>query len=184
MNRSILFIAGESSGDAHGAGVVRELKRREPELELFGIGGEKMKQEGMALIYHVRELSFMGFVEVIKHLPLLRSVEKTLDQLLRLKKPLAVVLIDYPGFNLRFARLAKQYGVPVFYYISPQVWAWKKGRIKKMRGIVDMMAVIFPFEKELYEKEGIPVQFVGHPLMEELDVAIARDEFCAKWGIR
>jgi lipid-A-disaccharide synthase len=184
MNRSVLLIAGETSGDAHGAGVVRELKRLQPDLELFGIGGEKMKQEGMTLTYHVRELSFMGFFEVIRHLPLLRSVEKTLMQLLKLKKPLAVVLIDYPGFNLRFAKIAKGLGIPIYYYISPQVWAWKKGRIKKMRGVVDMMAVIFPFEKKIYEREGIPVRFVGHPLIEELTVAQTRAGFCDEWGIR
>ena len=184
MNRSVLLIAGETSGDVHGAGVVRELKRLQPDLELFGIGGENMKQEGMMLTYHVRELSFMGFVEVIRHLPLLRSVEKTLTQLLRLKKPSAVVLIDYPGFNLRFAKIAKSFGIPVYYYISPQVWAWKKGRVKKMRGVIDMMAVVFPFEKEFYEREGISVRFVGHPLIEELAVTQTRDRFCAAWGIR
>ena len=183
MVHRVMMIAGEVSGDIHGAGVVRELKRRQPSIEIYGIGGEKMKREGMALTYHVSELSFMGFMEVLKHLPLIRSVERTLEQLLILKKPDVVVLIDYPGFNLRFARTAKKYGVKVVYYISPQVWAWKKGRVKKMRGVIDTMLVVFPFEEELYRKEGIDVRFVGHPLLEELSVEFTRDQFCKRFGI-
>jgi lipid-A-disaccharide synthase len=183
MVRRVMIVAGESSGDAHGAGVVRELRRQRPDIELFGIGGDKMKAEGMNLTYHVRELSFMGFAEVIRHLPLIRSVEKTLECLLELKRPDVVLLIDYPGFNLRFARIAKQHGIPVLYYVSPQVWAWKKGRVKKMRGVVDLMAVIFSFEVPIYEKEHVPVRWVGHPLIEELTVTETREEFCGRWGL-
>jgi lipid-A-disaccharide synthase len=178
-----MMIAGETSGDTHGAGVVRELKRRQPGIEIFGIGGDNMRREGMTLIYHVRELSFMGFAEVIRHLPLIRSVERTLDQLLKLKKPDAVVLIDYPGFNLRFARAAKKRGIKVVYYISPQVWAWNKGRVKKMRGIVDKMLVVFPFEEEIYRNEGIDVQFVGHPLLEEINVEWSKAQFCKRFDL-
>jgi len=178
-----MIIAGEASGDAHGAGVVRELKRRDPRIDIFGIGGDKMEREGMTLTYHVRDMSFMGFVEVIRHLPLIRSVERTLEDLLRTRRPDAVLLIDYPGFNLRFARIAKKYGVRVFYYISPQVWAWKKGRLKKMKAIIDRMLVILPFEEELYRERGIPVDFVGHPLLEEMNVTESRAEFCARFGI-
>jgi lipid-A-disaccharide synthase len=179
----IMIIAGEASGDAHGAGVVRELKRRRPDAEIFGIGGDKMRDAGMMLIYHIREMSFMGFVEVIRHLPLIRSVEKTLEQLLTLKRPDAVVLIDYPGFNLRFARIAKRHGMKVVYYISPQVWAWKKGRVKKMKSIIDKMLVVFPFEVPIYEKEKIPVEFVGHPLMEEMHTERNRTEFFNAFGL-
>jgi lipid-A-disaccharide synthase len=137
----------------------------------------------MTLTYHVRELSFMGFVEVLRHLPLIWSVERTLEQLLVLKKPDVVVLIDYPGFNLRFARKAKKHGMKIVYYISPQVWAWKKGRVKKMVGVVDKMLVVFPFEEEIYRKKGIDVQFVGHPLLEELNVEFTRDQFCKRYGL-
>jgi lipid-A-disaccharide synthase len=183
MIQRVMMIAGEASGDAHGAGVVRELKRRQPSIEIFGIGGDKMRQEGMTLTYHVRELSFMGFVEVLQHLPLIWSVERTLEQLLVLKKPDVVLLIDYPGFNLRFARKAKKHGMKIVYYISPQVWAWKKGRVKKMVGVVDKMLVVFPFEEEIYRKKGIDVQFVGHPLLEELNVEFTRDQFCKRHGL-
>ncbi len=183
MIRRVMMIAGEVSGDIHGAGVVRELKKLQPSIEVYGIGGDKMAREGMALTYHVRELSFMGFVEVIKHLPLIRSVEKTLEQLLKLKKPDVVLLIDYPGFNLRFAAIAKRHGINVVYYISPQVWAWKKGRVKKMRGVVDKMLVVFPFEEPIYRKEGIDVEFVGHPLLEELNDGMTRAQYCKRFGI-
>ncbi|MEW6061268.1 MAG: lipid-A-disaccharide synthase [Bacteroidota bacterium] len=179
----VLMIAGEASGDAHGAGVVKELKARDPHIDIFGIGGDKMQQAGMTLLYHIRDMSFMGFAEVIKHLPLIRTVEKTLKQTLELKKPDVVVLIDYPGFNLRFARTVKQYGMKVIYYISPQVWAWKKGRLKKMKALVDTMLVVFPFEVPMYEQEHIPVKFVGHPLIEELRDVMERKQFCRTFGL-
>jgi lipid-A-disaccharide synthase len=183
MKQRVMMVAGEASGDLHGSEVVRELKRRVPGMDIFGIGGDKMKKEGMTLIYHVREMSFMGFVEVVKHLPLIRSVEKTLEQLLILKRPDVVVLIDYPGFNLRFARIAKKHGLKVVYYISPQVWAWKKGRVKKMRGLIDKMLVVFPFEVPIYEKEEVPVQFVGHPVVEEMQEVMSREQFCKRFGL-
>lgn len=183
MKQRVMVIAGEASGDLHGAEVVRELKRRVPGIEVFGIGGDRMEKEGMKLVYHVREMSFMGFVEVIKHLPLIRSVERTLEQLLRLKRPDVVLLIDYPGFNLRFARTVKKAGIKVVYYISPQVWAWKKGRVKKMKGLIDRMLVVFPFEVPIYEKEGVPVQFVGHPVVEEMQDVMPRAAFRKRFGI-
>ncbi len=183
MKQRVMMIAGEASGDLHGAGVVRELKRLNPSVEIFGIGGDKMQKEGMTLTFHVRETSFMGFVEVVKHLPLIWSVEKTLEQLLVLKRPDVLVLIDYPGFNLRFAKIAKKYGINVVYYISPQVWAWKKGRVKKMKGTIDRMLVVFPFEVPIYEKEQIPVLFVGHPLVEEMQDVMTKEQFTKRYGL-
>jgi len=183
MKQRVMIVAGEASGDLHGAGVVRELKKRNPAIDIFGIGGDKMEKEGMSLIFHVREMSFMGFVEVVKHLPMIKTVERTLEQLLILKKPDVVVLIDYPGFNLRFARIVKKYGIKVVYYISPQVWAWKKGRVIKMRGLIDNMLVVFPFEVPIYEKENVPVQFVGHPLVEEMQEVMSRENFCKRYDV-
>src|SRR3990172_7914150 len=168
MVQRVMIIAGEASGDLHGSGVVRELKRANPAIEIFGVGGDRMKSEGMQLVYHVNELGFMGFAEVIKHLPVINSMKRTLEVLLRHRKPDVVLLIDYPGFNLRFAKIAKRNGVKVVYYISPQVWAWHRSRIRAMRGIVDRMLVILPFEADLYLKEGVEAEFVGHPLLEVL----------------
>lgn len=177
MIRRVLMIAGDPSGDLHGAGVVRALKRRLPDLDLYGVGGDRMKDEGMEVVYHLSRLSFMGFVEVIKNLAVVRHLERTLEHLLDTRRPDVVVLIDYPGFNLRFARKAKRRGIKVLYYISPQVWAWHKGRVKKMRALVDRMKVVFPFEVEIYRREGIAVEFVGHPLAERIGTACTREEF-------
>lgn len=178
-----MMIAGEASGDVHAAHVIRELKKRRPSVEVFGIGGNNMKHEGMELLFHISDLSFMGFVEVLKHLPLIRKVETQLVRAVDERKPDVLVLIDYPGFNLRFARKARRKDIRILYYVSPQVWAWNKGRIKKMKPLVDRMKVVFPFEEELYRREGINVEFVGHPLAESLKSATTREQLCARFGL-
>ncbi len=178
-----MIIAGEASGDLHGSGVVRELKLLSSAIDVYGVGGDKMKHEGMEIIYHIRELGFMGFVEVLKHLPFIKTMEYTLEQIVKFKKPDVLVLIDYPGFNLRFARVAKRYGVKIVYYISPQVWAWHRSRVKKMRMFVDKMLVIFPFEVEFYHTEGIEAEFVGHPLLEVLESKLDRKNFCKRFEL-
>ncbi|HLE32587.1 MAG TPA: lipid-A-disaccharide synthase [Bacteroidota bacterium] len=183
MIQKVMIIAGEASGDLHGAGVVRELLKKNPKLDVFGVGGDKMKREGMNLVYHIRELGFMGFLEVIKHLPFIKVMEHTLEQIVKFKKPDVLLLIDYPGFNLRFAKRVRKYGPKIVYYVSPQVWAWHRSRVKKMRGIVDSMLVVFPFEVDFYRQENIPVEFVGHPLLEVLDVGLTRKNFCKRYGI-
>lgn len=182
LNR-VMMIAGEASGDAHGARVVKELRSRRPSVEIYGVGGDRMQEEGMELVYHISSLSFMGFVEVVRHLSLIREVERRLEKVLEERPPDVLVLIDYPGFNLHFARKARRHDVRVLYYISPQVWAWHKGRVKKMKTLVDRMKVVFPFEVELYRKEGIDVEFVGHPLAESLRSSMTREEFCRSTGL-
>ncbi|MBA4311431.1 MAG: lipid-A-disaccharide synthase [Chlorobiaceae bacterium] len=176
----VMMIAGEASGDLHGSGVVKEIMKREPDSVIFGIGGDKMRAAGMELIYHIKEISVMGFLEVLQHLPLLRSVEHTMRVLLKLKKPDVLVLIDYPGFNLRFAKIAREAGMKIVYYISPQVWAWHAGRVKKMKSIIDKMLVVFPFEQEIYRREGIDAEFVGHPLLEAFTEPQGHSEFCKR----
>ncbi len=178
-----MIIAGEASGDLHGSGVVRELKRLSPSIDIYGVGGDKMKQEGMDLIYHINELGFMGFIEVVKHLPFIKTMEHTLEQIVKLKRPDVLVLIDYPGFNLRFARIAKRYNVKIVYYISPQVWAWHKSRVKKICSFVDKMLVILPFETDFYRKEGIDAEFIGHPLLEVLESKLNRQNFCKRFSL-
>ncbi len=182
LNR-VMMIAGEASGDLHGSGVVRELKKAMPELDIYGVGGDKMAREGMEIVYHISRLSFMGFVEVLKNLRVIREVEQELEELLLSRKPDVVVLIDYPGFNLRFARKVKRLGIKVLYYIGPQIWAWHKGRVKQMRHLVDAMKVVFPFEVEFYAKEGVDVEFVGHPLAESINIGLSRQEFFEKWNL-
>jgi lipid-A-disaccharide synthase len=173
----VMIIAGEASGDLHGSGVVRELKHMSPAVDVYGIGGDKMKREGMELIYHISELGFMGFMEVLKHLPFIKTMEHTLEQIVKFKKPDVLVLIDYPGFNLRFARIAKRYDVKIVYYISPQVWAWHRSRVINIRSLVDKMLVIFPFEADFYRAEGIDAEFVGHPLLEVMESKLDSKNF-------
>lgn len=163
----LIIIAGEVSGDIHGGKLVAELKKQNPEIELSGIGGDQMIQYGFNAIYHIKQMAFLGIGEIIKHLPFIRKVFNTLIENVKKEKPNAVVLIDYPGFNLRFAKAMHKLGIPVIYYISPQLWAWGKRRVKKIKKYVDKMLVVFPFEVEFYKKHRIQAEYVGHPLVDE-----------------
>ena len=165
-SKKILLVAGEASADLHGSHVVRELKRIDPSVHLYGIGGEELRRAGMEILFDARDLSVVGIVEVVSRLPHIRKVFNTLKRQIEEAPPELLILLDYPDFNLRLAAVAKKHRVPVLYYISPQIWAWRQGRVKKIARIVDQMAVVFPFEVPLYEKEGVPVQFVGHPLLD------------------
>jgi lipid-A-disaccharide synthase len=181
--KRVMMIAGEASGDMHAAGVVRELKRKVPAIEVFGMGGERMAQEGMDLTVHMSHMAFMGFAEVVRHLRTILRVQRALELQLDRRRPDVVLLVDYPGFNLRFAEVAHRHGIPVLYYISPQVWAWHRSRVKNMKRLVDKMHVIFPFEEPIYAAEGIPVEFVGHPLVERLAVQTTKEEFVQRHGL-
>lgn len=179
----IMIVAGEASGELHGAGVVAALRARRPEIDILGIGGDRMKQAGCELVYHIERFSVMGLTEVVRHLPFVRRALRRLDGILESRRPDALILIDYPDFNLRLARKARSRGIPVLYYISPQVWAWRARRIHNIVKLVDCMAVVFPFEVELYEKAGGKVVFVGHPLLEVLESRQTRADFCAGAGL-
>lgn len=166
-NRKILIITGEASGDHHGALVVKALKDVAPSLHVYGIGGEELSKAGMNILCHSRDLSVMGVSEVFSRAPQILKAFRSVKKEIRQSPPALVLLIDYPEFNLRIATIARKHEVPVLYYISPQIWAWRKGRAKKISRIVDKMVVVFPFEVQLYEKEGLDVQFVGHPLLDQ-----------------
>lgn len=161
-------IAGEASGDLHGANLLKEIYLRDKEAKIRCWGGDKMKATGAEVVKHINDLAFMGFAEVIKHLPtILNNISFCKRDILNYK-PDAVILIDYPGFNFRLLKFLKAHGIKIFYYISPQLWAWKKGRVKLVQKYVDHMFVIFPFEKQFYEQYGVDVTYVGHPLLDEL----------------
>jgi len=177
---SILIVAGEVSGDIQGGKLVAELKDLSPGIKITGIGGDNMKAAGVDLLHHVREMSFLGFSEVVKHLPFIRRVLNELTRWIEINHPSAVVLIDYPGFNLKLAQRAKKLGCKVIYYISPQIWAWGKNRIKKIARFVDLMIVVFPFEEKLYKDHGVNVEFVGHPMLEGLGNTSTKEEFIKK----
>lgn len=164
--RKVLFVAGEASGDLHAAGVAGALRRIRPDLDLLAVGGPRLAEQGVRLIHRDHQLGVMGFLEVLKHVPghfrLLRKIRTMLDR----GEIALVILIDYPGFNMKVAAAAKSAGVPVLYYVTPQVWAWGAGRIPKLAQLVTKAAVILPFEEPLLRGHGIDATFVGHPLLD------------------
>jgi lipid-A-disaccharide synthase len=164
----LAIVAGEASGDLHAAEVVRELKALDPSLETFGIGGDLLAGEGMRLLHHAREMGIVGLFNVLRQYRRFRAIFDDVVAALSVEKPDAVMLVDYPGFNLRLAKKCRELGLRVVYYISPQVWAWRQGRVKQIEKVVDRMIVLFPFEEEFYAKHRVPVTYVGHPLIDEL----------------
>ncbi len=170
------IIAGEASGDLHGSNLIKAIKQRDPVADFRCWGGDLMEAAGGELVKHYRDLAFMGFLEVAMHLRQILNNIKICEIDLLVYGPDVLVLIDYPGFNLRIAEYAHDHGIKVVYYISPQVWAWKKNRIKKIQQFVDEMIVILPFEKEFYEKHHVPVHFVGHPLLDAIDSDIRNSD--------
>ncbi len=180
---SVMIVTGEASGDHHGALVLQALKQRFPDLRCCGIGGDELQRAGMRLLYHCRHLAVVGLFEVLAHAPHILRAYKTLRREIKTAPPDLIIFIDYPGFNLRMAAFAKQCGVPVLYYISPQVWAWGQGRAKKIARIVDTMAVIFPFEVPFYNKVGLNAHFVGHPLMDQPMQLLNRTEALQRFGL-
>jgi lipid-A-disaccharide synthase len=167
------IIAGEASGDLHGSNLIYELKKLDSAADIRCWGGDLMQEAGATLVKHYRELAFMGFIEVVKNLPtIFRNLSFCKKDIFNFA-PDTLILIDYPGFNLRIAEWAKSKGIPVIYYISPQVWAWKENRVKQIKKNVDKMMVILPFEKAFYERWAFEVEYVGHPLAEVVDKAQA-----------
>ncbi|HQV30925.1 MAG TPA: lipid-A-disaccharide synthase [Calditrichia bacterium] len=164
----ILIVAGEVSGDHHAADLVAAIQARSGNrYQFLGIGGDTMRGHGVELLYHISDMAFLGIAEIIRHLPFIKQVKRDLQT--EMKKGVeAVILVDYPGFNLRVARDAAELGVPVIYYISPQLWAWGQKRVEKVRRYVDLMLVLFRFEKDFYAGHGIEAAFVGHPLVDQI----------------
>ena len=179
----ILISAGEPSGDLHGSEVAKSIRARWPDAMLYGFGGDRMQAAGVVLWAHADQMAVMGFIEVARHLPyflkLLRRVRHHLSE----RPPDLVIPIDYPGFNLRLARYAKEKRIPVLYYIAPQVWAWHRSRMQQLALNTDRLAVVLPFEEELFRGAGARVSFVGHPLLDTTAAVQSRDQFCASIGI-
>lgn len=171
--KHLVIIAGEESGDMHAAELVLQLKKIYPTLIISGIGGRHMQEAGVSLVANLAQFGVTGFSEVFRHFKVIHRAFKAIKQHLREQKPDLVILVDYPGFNLRLAKFAKQQlGLRIIYYISPQIWAWKAKRIHLIKRCVDKMAVILPFEKKIYEQAGVPVSFVGHPLVDKINQAV------------
>lgn len=178
-----MIVAGEASGDHHGAAVARALFAADGNLEIFGIGGVKMREAGVNTLVDAAEMAVVGLVEVLAHFPFIYRAFTLLAGILKRQPPALLILIDYPDFNLRLARVARANGVKVLYYISPQVWAWRAGRVHTIGRRVDHMAVVFPFEVPFYERAGVPATFVGHPLLESVRPTVSRAEAFAAFGL-
>ena len=175
QDTSVLMVAGEASGDLHASKVVAKLMERSPGIRVFGIGGERMRASGMELLYHADDFAMMGFAEVIRHIGRFRRALDVLTEESSARGTRLAILVDYPGFNLTLARRLRRSGVRILYYISPQVWAWGERRVAKIARLADRMAVILPFERRFYRERGVETDFVGHPLLEEPEIAAPRE---------
>ena len=172
----ILISAGEASGDIHAAAVTAALKRIDSTPEVFGMGGDELRAAGGEVLFDIKDHGVMGFVEVIKKLPDLFKLRREFARVMDERKPDCLVVVDYPGFNMKLAKLAHDKGIPVVSYIAPSAWAWNKGRAKNVAKIVDKVACIFPFEYDVYKEAGAPVEFVGHPLVDIVHPTMERAE--------
>ncbi|UCE42699.1 MAG: lipid-A-disaccharide synthase [Candidatus Aminicenantes bacterium] len=181
--RSILIVAGENSGEKYGANLIRQFKHLQSSFTFFGIGGKNMAEQDVTLLYSVEDLAVVGFFEIISHLPRIKAIFRRIKKETIQHRPVAAVLIDSPDFNLRLAKHLKRASIPVLYYISPTVWAWRKRRLKSIKKAVDKMLLIFPFEEKIYAECGIPAAYVGHPLKERTKVTIPKEEFFHKYRL-
>ena len=182
--KRILIVAGEASGDMRAAGLVKAIHRISPDIQFAGVGGTHMAQAGVEILTGIDQLGVVGFLEVIKHLPVIKKVFDQIIHYARCEKIDAAILVDYPGFNMRLAKTLKAMGIKVIYYVSPQVWAWKEKRIHKIKPIVDRMLVLFPFEQEIYAKYGMDVDYVGHPLLDEVKITEPPSSIKAQLGFK
>lgn len=177
----LMISAGEASGEHHAARCIEALRARGVLPEVFGMGGPRLDATGMEILVDCRDMAIVGLVEVLRHWRRLSRILERMRWELRARRPDLLILVDYPEFNLKLARTARELGIPVLYYVSPQVWAWRARRIRRIGQTVDMMAVVFPFETDMYERAGVPVRYVGHPLVDEvhptMSVEQARNEF-------
>jgi lipid-A-disaccharide synthase len=181
--KEIMLVVGEASGDMHGASLVKALLKRDPNLTFFGVAGDELQRTNFEAVFTVAELTGMGLLELAGNIKNIIAAYRLLRRTLRTRRPRLLILIDFPELNLRLARLAKSLAIPVLYYVSPQIWAWRRGRIRQIAQVVDKMAVVFPFEVEFYERHQIPVEFVGHPLLDVVAVSQGPDAILREMGL-
>ncbi len=179
----VMIIAGEASGDQHSARLVESVHAIDPSVEFFGIGGENMRKAGVDIIVDSADMAVVGLVEIWAHRKVIFGALAKMRDILKTDPPDLLFLTDYPEFNLRLAKTAKQLGIKVLFYISPQIWAWRQWRVKKIRNLVDMMAVIFPFELDFYHQHDVPVRFVGHPLADEAHASAERETLLSEFKL-
>jgi lipid-A-disaccharide synthase len=182
-SKKILLVAGEVSGDLHGSYLVEAIQCIDPEIQFFGVGGDGLKRAGMRLLHHSQSLSVVGITEVFVKLGSILKALRTLKRSLEREKPDLVILIDFPDFNLRLAKIAHRRGIPILYYISPQIWAWRPKRVKLISRVIRKMVVLFPFEVPLYETAGVDVEWVGHPLLDIVKPTLSKEMAFQQFGL-
>lgn len=183
MKTKVMIIAGEASGDLHGANLVRAMQAERPDLSFSGMGGKELIDAGVDVLFDAKKIAVVGLAEVFSHLPDILAAQKILRTALKEERPALLILIDFPDFNLMLAKFAKKLGIPVFYYITPQVWAWRSGRVKTIAARVDQIGVILPFEEEFFRERGLAAEYVGHPLLDSVKTTMSREEFCSQHSI-
>lgn len=176
--KKVMIVSGEASGDIHGANLVKAIQERDESITFYGMGGQQLKAAGTEILFEAQKVSVVGIAEILSHLPDILSAQKTLKRFMQQQRPQLLIIIDFPDFNLMLAAYAKKIGIPVFYYISPQVWAWRTGRVKTIQQRVDRLGVILPFEEEFFIRHGVKAKYVGHPLLDEVSTKYDRSEFC------
>jgi lipid-A-disaccharide synthase len=181
--KNVLIVAGEASGDHHGARLVEETLKLKPDIHFSGIGGEHMRKAGVETLVDSAEMAVVGLIEVLAHRKTIFGALDLMRERVKTQKPDLLILIDYPDFNLRLAKTAREAGVKVLFYISPQVWAWRQKRVFKIKELVDMMAVVFPFEVPFYKNAGVPVTFVGHPLVDEVKSSLSHNMALSEFNL-
>lgn len=179
----IMVVAGEASGDQHAAELVRALQERRPDLRFFGMGGKKLEARGVELVYGAHEVSVMGITEVLPKIPRILRVMAGLRREAERRRPACAILVDIPDFNLRMAKKLKALGIPIAYYVSPMIWAWRRGRVKHIAKYVDRMLCILPFEEDFYREHGVAAKYVGSPVVEQMPAAAAASEFRTRLGL-
>jgi lipid-A-disaccharide synthase len=182
-SKKIMLVAGEVSGDLHGAHLIEAIQKIDPGIEFFGVGGDGLEKRGMRLLHHVHSLSVVGISEAFRKLRTALKTLRELKEVMERERPDLLILIDYPEFNLRLARFAHQKRIPVLYYISPQIWAWRPGRVKSIAERVRKMVVLFPFEVPLYQAAGVDVEWVGHPLLDIVKPSLPKEKAFKQFGI-
>lgn len=175
--KEIMIVAGEASGDLHGANLVKAVRKRQSNIHFCGMGGPELDALGVELLYDAQKVAVVGLVEVISHLPSIFEAKRILSKRLKANPPALLIIIDLPDFNLMLAKTAKQLGIPVFYYITPQVWAWRSGRVKTIGQRVDKLGVILPFEENFFKERGLEAEYVGHPLLDHVKTNMSKEEF-------
>ncbi len=182
--KEIMIVAGEASGDLHGANLVKAIRKRQNDIHFCGMGGPELDSLGVEILYDAQKVAVVGLVEVISHLPSIFEAKRILSKRLKENPPALLIIIDLPDFNLMLAKTAKQLGIPVFYYITPQVWAWRSGRVKTIGERVDKLGVILPFEENFFKERGLKAEYVGHPLLDHVKTTLSKAEFFEKYAIK